>query len=379
MGLVNLFADITYEGGGSLNGPFLGSLGASAAAISIIAGLGECLGYAVRSISGRIADRTGNYWPITFLGYAINLLAVPAMAIAPNWQTAAALVLAERVGRGIRKPTVEAMLSYTTGKVGRGWVYGVNTALDETGATIGPLLMALVLFLKGGYQLGFALLLFSSIAAMGTLAAARVRFPLPQRLEQQGVTTSRPDGFSPSYWIYMGAGALFAAGLTSFELIAFHLSTSGRIAPAMVPMLLALATAGGVVASLVFGRLYDRIGIAVVVAAVSLSALFSPLVFFGGFWVVIVGMFLWGIAYATQDTLIKAIIASVLPKARRSSAFGIFYLGYGAGWLAGSIAMGFLYEHSRAGLIAFATGSQLASVPLFLIGARRERTATKRV
>jgi MFS family permease len=370
LGLVNLFADITYEGGAAINGPFLGSLGATAAAVSIIAGLGECLGYAVRSLSGMIADRTGKHWPVTFVGYTINLLAVPAMAVAPNWQVAAALVLAERIGRGIRKPTVEAMLSYTTGKVGWGWVYGVNTAMDETGATIGPLLMALVLFLRGNYQLGYGLLLFSSLTALGVLVAARVKFPLPAHLEEGGAKTARARGFTGAYWIYMAAGALFAAGLTSFELISFHLSGGGAVAPAMVPVLLALATAGGVVASLVFGRLYDRVGIAVVVGAVCASAFFSPLVFLGGFWVILAGMFLWGIGYATQDTLIKALIASVLPEGRRNTAFGIFYLGYGGGWLAGSIIMGLLYEHSRTGLIVFAVATQLASVPLFLLAAR---------
>src|SRR6059058_342077 len=113
MGIVNLFGDVTYEGGGSINGQFLGSLGASAAAISIIAGTGEFLGYALRSVSGYVADRTGKYWLITFIGYLINTLAVPAMALAGSWQVAGALVLAERTGRAIRKPTVEAMLSYS--------------------------------------------------------------------------------------------------------------------------------------------------------------------------------------------------------------------------------------------------------------------------
>lgn len=378
MGLVNLFADVTYEGGGALNGPFLGSLGATAAAISIIAGLGECLGYAIRSVAGSIADKTGKHWLVTFVGYAINLLAVPAMALAPNWQVAAALVLAERVGRGIRKPTVEAMLSYTTGKAGRGWVYGVNTALDETGATIGPLLMALVLFLKGSYQLAYALLLTSSVAAIATLAIARSTFPLPSHLEDRGAKTAPTKRFTASYWLYMGAGALFAAGLTSFELISYHLSASGSIAPPLVPVLLALATAGGVVASLVFGKLYDRLGIGIVVGAVCLSALFPPLIFLGGFWIVLAGMFLWGIGYATQDTLIKALIAGVLPEGRRSTAFGIFYLGYGGGWLMGSVIMGLLYEHSRPALIAFAVAAQLASVPLFVLAARKEQVGRRR-
>src|SRR5438105_10747285 len=177
MGIVNLFGDMTYEGGGSINGQFLGSLGASAATISIVAGLGEFLGYSLRSVSGYIADKSGRYWLITIFGFAINLLAVPAMALAGNWQVAAGFVLLERIGRAIRKPTVEAMLSYSTGKLGRGWVYGLNTALDETGATLGPLVLAVVLFLKGDFRTGYALLLISSLLALGTLVVARVIFP----------------------------------------------------------------------------------------------------------------------------------------------------------------------------------------------------------
>jgi hypothetical protein len=174
MGVVNLFGDMTYEGGGAINGQFMATLGASAAVVSITAG--EFLSYSLRSVSGYIADTTGRYWLITFIGYAINLLAVPAMAFAGNWQVAALLILAERIGRAIRKPTVETMLSYATGKHGKGWVCAVNTALDETGATLGPLMMALVLLLHGDYRTGYALLLISSVLALGALTVARVNF-----------------------------------------------------------------------------------------------------------------------------------------------------------------------------------------------------------
>lgn len=375
MGLVNLFADTTYEGGTSLNGLFLGSLGAKAAAISIIAGLGEFLGYSLRSVSGYIADRTGKYWHITFIGYSINLLVVPAMALVHSWQFAAALVLAERIGRAIRKPTVEAMLSYSTGKLGKGWVYGVNTALDETGATIGPLLMALVLFKTSNYRTAYGLLLISSLLALSSLVAARIFFPVPSRLEEGAEKTARAKGFTRSYWLYMAGGALFAAGLMSFEFISFHFSSSGTVTQNRIPLFLALSTGFGAVASLVLGRLYDRAGIWVVAAAVCVSAVFSPLVFFGGFWVALVGMLLWGIGYATQDTLLKALIAGVLPQGRRNMAFGIFYLGYGSGWLVGSVTTGLLYEHSRIALIAFSLMVQLASVPFFVFAAKRSQAA----
>lgn len=191
MGIVNLFGDATYEGGAAINGQFLGMLGASAAAISIIAGGGEFLGYALRPVSGWIADRTGRYWAVTLAGYVINLFAVPAMALAGSWQIAAALVIAERIGRAIRKPTVEAMLSYTTGKLGRGWVYGLNTALDETGATIGPLIAALVLFLHGDYRTAYAFLFISAALAIGALAAARLTFPVPSSFSSRGARPRR--------------------------------------------------------------------------------------------------------------------------------------------------------------------------------------------
>ena len=372
MGLVNLFADATYEGGASVNGPFLARLGASAALVSIVAGIGEFLGYSLRSVSGWIADRTGRYWAITFVGYTINLLAVPAMALATTWQVAVALLLAERVGRALRKPTVEAMLSYSTGKHGRGWVYAVNTALDETGATLGPLLMTLVLLRGNDYETGYTLLLVPALLALAAVIVARIVFPVPARLEEGGRPTATARGFGRSYRLYMLAGACFAAGLMSFELLSFHLAAAGTISEELIPAMLALATVVSVAASLVLGRLYDRVGISVVVAAVCASAMFSPLFFLAGKTAVIVGLALWGIGYAVQDTMLKALIASVLPEGRRNFAFGLFYLGYGGGWLAGSVITGLLYERSRPSMVVFAVAAQLVSAPLFWLAARAD-------
>jgi MFS family permease len=370
LGVVNLFADMTYEGGAAINGPFLGGLGAGAAVVSIVAGFGEFLGYSLRAVAGYVADRTGKYWPITFVGYAVNLLAVPAMALVDHWQAAAILILAERTGRAIRKPTVGAMLSYSTGKLGRGWVYGLNTALDETGATLGPLLMALVLFLKSDMRTGYALLLISSLLALVTLVVARVIFPVPSRLEEGGGRTARAGGFTRAYWLYMAAGACFAAGLMSFELISFHLAKSGTASEYWVPMFLAIATGFGVLVNIALGRLYDRKGLPVVLVAVVISAFFSPFVFLGGFFAALTGMMLWAVGYATEDTLLSAIVAGELPEGKRSLAFGLFYTGYGAGWLLGSIITGLLYEASIPGLIAFAIAAQLGSLPLFVLAGR---------
>lgn len=368
MGFVNLFGDTTYEGGASVNGPFMAMLGASGAVVSITAGVGEFLGYALRPFAGYIADKSGRYWLITFIGYAINLIAVPAMALAGSWQVAAVLVLAERIGRAIRKPTIDAMISYTTGELGKGWVYGLNTAMDEIGATMGPLVIAVVLLMKGDYHLGYALLLIPAVLAFGSLVVARIGFPVPSRLEVGRTASAR--GLTPAYWVYMIAGACFAAGLMSFELISYHFAKAGIVTEHWIPVFLALSTGFGVIASLVLGKLFDQFGLSIVLVAVLLSSAFSPLVFFGGFSAALIGILLWGIGYATQDTLLKALIVSVLPEGKRNFAFGLYYSGYGVGWLIGSVVTGLLYEQSHLALVIFAVLAQLASMPVFVFANR---------
>ena len=368
MGIVNLFGDITYEGGAAINGQFLGELGASAAAISIIAGGGEFLGYALRLLAGYAADKSGRYWLLTCIGYLINTLSVPAMTLAGSWQTAGALVVLERTGRAIRKPTVEAMLSYTTGTLGRGWVYALNTALDEIGATIGPLVVAAVLFLRGDFRIGYAVLLIPAVLTLASLTAARIGFPVPSSLEQQ--RTARVSGFARGYFLYMLGGALFAMGLMSYELIAYHFARTNIVSGAWIPVLLSLATGSGVIANLLLGRFYDRAGIPVLLIAVVLSSLFAPIVFQGSLAAVVAAMPLWGIGYAVQDTLLKAVVAGLLPEHRRSFAFGLFYAVYGLGWLIGSIVIGVLYQQSLSAMVSFVVAAQLASMPLFVIAHR---------
>jgi MFS family permease len=367
MGIVDLFGDTAYSGGASMNGLFLGSLGASAAVISITGGLSEFLNYLTRGVSGYVADKTGRPWLLVFAGYVFNLVAVPAIALAGHWQVAAGLILLQGIGRGTRKPIVQAMLSYTTGQHGRGWVYGVHTALDHSGRAIGPLVIALVLFMTGAFRTGYALLLLPAVLALISLVAARIGFPAPANLEQ-GPTATR-QGFTQAYWLYLVAGALFAAGLMNFELISFHLSESGA-AREVVPLFLVLATGVGAVASLGLGRLYDRAGLAVILGAVFLTALFSPFVFLLPLVAALVGMVLWGVGQVTQDMLLSSVVAGVLPEGRRNQAFGLYYAGYGLGWLVGSAATGLLYEQSRVALVVFATAVQLASMPLFVFARR---------
>src|SRR5216117_1604756 len=205
IGIVNFFADLTYEGARGIVGPFLGSLGASAAIVGFVAGFGELVGYGLCSFSGYFADKSQRHWAFAFVGYAINMLAVPALALAGQWPLASGLVVAERIGRGIRKPTVEAMLSYAGKSIGAGWVFGLNEALDQAGATVGPLLMALILYLNGGFRTGFAVLLIPALLCLATLVAAKLLHPRPHELEEGAGHTFATTKLTRAYWIYLGA------------------------------------------------------------------------------------------------------------------------------------------------------------------------------
>jgi predicted MFS family arabinose efflux permease len=368
IGIVNLFADMTYEGARSITGPFLESLGASALAVGVIAGGGELLGYVLRSIAGYVADRTQKYWIVIIAGYAINMLAVPALALAGNWPLAAALMIAERTGRGIRKPAVDALISYAGKSIGRGWVFGLNEGLDQAGATFGPLIVALVLFKREGYHIGFGVLLVPALLCLATLIVARLWYPEPHKLEQGSTDLLETKAFPKAFWIYVAAGALIAAGFADFSLISFHFKKVGSVSDTEVALFYAAAMGAGAVTNLVFGRLFDRLGFSIAAVAFLAGAVFAPFVFLGQFWLVLTGMILWGVGMGAQNSLLKAMLSSVIPAAKRSTGFGLFYTAFGVAWFIGSAAMGFLYDRSLITLILFSVICQLAALPAFLWG-----------
>jgi MFS family permease len=373
-GAVNLFADMTYESARSITGPFLGTLGASALVVGFVAGFGELIGYGLRALTGFIGDRTGRYWIVTLIGYAVQLLAVPALALAGNWPMAAALIIMERTGRAIRKPTTEAMLSFAGKHMGQGWVFGLNEALDQTGATLGPLVVGLVLFLHGGYRTGFAILLVPALCTLAVLLVARYFFPHPQHLDPTGRTLVA-KGFPGAYWLYLAAAACIAAGFADFSLIAFHFQKTQVIPDAVAPMLYAAANAMGAIGALVLGRIFDKVGLPVVLAAFFIGSLFAPLVFLGGSTLAGIGVVLWGIGMGAQESLLKPIIAGLAPANQRGTAFGVFDSGFGLAWFLGSALMGFLYTQSIVALVIFSVAIQLAALPVFVIASRWRRTA----
>ena len=364
LGLVSLFADMTYEGARSITGPYLAVLGASATVVGIVSGFGELIGYALRYLSGRLADRTGRYWTLTILGYCVNLLAVPLLALAGNWQIAAFLIVIERAGKAIRTPARDAMLSYATRTMGRGWGFGLHEALDQTGAMLGPLIVAAALYSKEGYQTGFALLLVPALLALATLAVACVLYPNPRDLEPVAPRLSA-GGFQRPYWIYLAGAACVAAGYADFPLVAYHFEKSGSVSPQWIAIFYTIAMGVDGLAALLFGRWFDRSGVSVLVWATTASAFFAPLVFLDGFYFGLFGAVLWGVGMGAQESIMRAAVAELTPVERRGTAYGTFNMGFGIAWFVGSAAMGILYDWSVASVVVFSMVMQFAAIPLF--------------
>ena len=365
VGVVSLFSDMTYEGARSITGPFLGELKASALVVGVVAGLGEFLGYALRLGSGYLADRTGKYWPLTIWGYGLNLLAVPFLALVGSWPPAAGLIITERLGKAVRTPARDAMLSHATAAVGRGWGFGFHNAMDQTGAVLGPLLVAAVLAWHGGYRLGFALLLGPAILALLVLAWAARLFPHPHHLEA-GPPLPAPQGLSRPFWFYATGAALLAAGYADFPLIAYHFHQEALFSSDQIPLLYAVAMGVDALGALALGRLFDRLGLGLLVAAPLFSAGFAPLVFLGGRGAAWGGMVLWGLGMGVQGSIMRAALAQMVPPWRRASAYGLFHTVFGLAWFLGSALMGLLYETSLVALVAFSVAAQLLALPFFL-------------
>ncbi len=368
MGVVSLLADMTYEGARSITGPYLAYLGASATIVGFVAGLGEFLGYALRLISGFISDKTKRYWSLTIVGYIINLGAVPLLALTHHWELAAVLLLIERMGKALRVPARDAMLSHATKRIGTGWGFGLHEALDQIGAISGPLIISLVLVIKGQDHFPEAFLTLGIPAVLAILIVILSSFLYPNtgQFETKKLDLA-PKGLTNKYWLYLTAVAFIAIGYADFPLLAFHIKKMALATDTWIPVLYALAMGIDGIAALIFGKLFDRYGLSIMQLAAVISLFFAPLVFLGNFTMVVIGVMLWGIGMGAQESIMRAGIAELSPANKRASAYGIFSTGFGFAWFLGSAAMGILYDINIVYLVLFSVLFQLFSMPFFFM------------
>lgn len=386
LGVVSLFSDMTHEGAAGVRGAYLSLLGASAATIGFVSGLGEMIGYSLRLLFGIFVDKTRKYWPMTILGYVIDVMAVPALALVhqDGWKWACGLLLIERMGKAIKKPAKDTILSFAASREGAGRSFAMQEALDQLGAFAGPMLLYGVMLLKNGtplenYRTGLAVLVVPALLTVAFLLLAMRRFPHPEQFEKDAGEKER-FVLRPSFILFMAAVGLFAFGFVDFSLISMHVARAGLFDEKQLPLLYAGAMAVDAVAALYFGTRYDKKGIASLALSTAISSLFAVFVFgFGSRWAVMVGVALWGIGMGAQESVMKAAVSSMVSKKNRAAGYGVFECGFGLFWFLGSWLLGALYDADLTALIVVSVGAQWMAVALYRISERRRQQEKNRL
>lgn len=365
MGVVSFFSDVTYESAKSLNGPYLALLGASAFYVSALSGLGEFLGYTLRLVFGYVSDRLRSYWAFTFVGYATNLLAVPALAFVNTWQLASILILLERTGKAIRTPSKDVLLSHVTQKVGHGKGFGVHEFLDQMGAVAGPLLVSFVMYESGSYRMAFGSLSVPALVALIALLVAR-------KFYTKGVDShqrfSNSKDVSRTLVVYLLATFFLGLGFVQFPLIAYHQRSLG-LEGYTISLLYAFGMLVDGLSAVTFGVLFDKGNSKVLPMGVAVGGMYPVFVFSEYF--SIFGIALWGVLLGIQESLIKSWIAQNVPSNSRGFAYGMLYFVLGVSTFLGGMIMGFLYGMGIHYVVAYSLFFCMLSSAVFLLAMRR--------
>ncbi|MGN6621515.1 MAG: MFS transporter [Sphingomonas sp.] len=368
-GAVSMFADMVYEGARSITGPYLATFGASAAVVGLVTGIGEAAALVLRLPSGKLADRTGRLWPLSIAGYAMTVIAVPLLALAQLFWQAAALIVAERFGKAVRTPARDSMLAAASVRFGRGTIFAIHEAMDQSGALIGPLIVA-AMIATAGYRAGFAVLAIPGLLALAVLVWLRLSVPHPLAYEaesqSEALEAAGREPLPARFWLYLVFTCLAMLGFSTFAVPAYHMHVAHLLADDMIPISYAAAMAAAGVTALISGRLYDRVGLWSLSAALVLAVVAAMLIFSTDPARVWIGAIVWGATAGIHESTMRATVADIVPRSRRGEGYGIFAAGYGLAWLAGSTLIGLLYPLSITGLVAFVAVTQLAALVLLI-------------
>ncbi|MDD3185403.1 MAG: MFS transporter [Anaerostipes sp.] len=385
-GIVSLFSDMTHEGASSIRGAYLTILGASAGTIGFISGLGELIGYSMRYLFGKITDKTKRYWPMTICGYILDILAVPLLALVGEngWIAACILLVIQRMGKAIKKPAKDTIMSFAASQEGVGKSFGIQELLDQIGAFLGPVLLYLVMLMRTNgttfqiYSFCFAVLAIPGIITLIMLLLTRYRFPNPEHFEPEPKEYV-PFKMKKSFVQYIAGISLFAFGFIDYSIVIMHISknytslasglaeTSSIINSGTVPLLYAGAMLVDAIAALIFGYMYDKRGVKALVVSTLISSPFAIFIFaFHSVPLVLIGIVLWGVGMGAQESILKAAVTTMVPKASRATGYGIFECSFGVFWFLGSWLLGVLYDMSIPAMIIVSVLAQLLSIPFYI-------------
>lgn len=301
---------------------------------------------------------------MVFIGYGL-ILSIPLLSLANYWEIAAIFIVLERMGKAIRSPARDTILSHATMQVGRGFGFGIHEALDQIGAIIGPLIFSFVFYLRGGYKEGFFILWIPAILTLLALIIARKKYPLSVKLENPNIKTGNGK-LSQVFWLYTLFTFLSVTGYANFQLISYHFKIKSVISNTHIPMFYAVAMGIDAVVALIIGKVYDRIGLMSLISIPVFTILVPIFSFSYNYTAALIGIIIWGAVMGMQETIMRAAIADLTPIARRGLAYGIFNTVYGASWFIGGALMGILYDLSIRYVIIFAIVMEAISIPILV-------------
>lgn len=404
-GVVSMLMDVVYQAALSVQGPLLASLGASAAVVGLVSGLGEATSLAGRLVSGPAADRTGRYWIFAIAGYAITGLAVPAMGFAGSVVAVSALIIFERFGKSLRTPSRDAMISHASAKVGRGKGFAIHELMDQIGAFAGPLVVAAILQVThNSFGSALGVMIVPGVAAIAVLLVLRHRVPDPAAYEEEseaespatpassgvgavqaaataGAASASVAPAAPAkqprvklparFWAYTGFCGLVLAGVGTFGVMSFHMVDAGLLDASFVPVLYAIAQAVDAVFALITGSLYDKYGVKVLFVLPIVSAFVPLFAFASSVPMVAVGVALWGMSLGVQESTMRAAVADMVPGGKRATSYGMFSVATGIGTFIGATVIGLLYPLGQPAIAVYAVALQVAAFVLLVCLVRR--------
>ena len=370
-----------HESARSVNGQYLSLVGLSATQGGLVFGLGEFLGYALRLLSGAWLDKSKRYWLFLFVGYGVHLV-IPLMGLTTSWGWLYTFILLERIGKALRSPAKDTILSAVAeNQIGLGYAFGIQEALDQLGAFLGPLIFTALFYFMGRsglevFQLGYQMLVIPFIILMVFLALVHRKF-VREALTPQVNASEKPPRLQPIFWIYSAFTFFVAFGLINFSLIGYHLKTQQIVSDEMVPILYAVAMAVDALVAIFIGKGYDRLkrklrhktGGVLILLIVPILTAFVPLLTLshsmGMLWA---GMALMGVVLGAHETVMRSAIADITPFSKRGIGFGIFNTIYGLSLLLGSFLMGWLYDLEQQPIIvAMTIGSEGVAIALYVV------------
>lgn len=345
----------------------VGTLGASARMVGIIEGGADALAALLKLASGWWSDRTARRKPLIVAGYAVAALVRPLVAVAQTGTQVLMIRLTDRVGKGMRGAPRDALLAASTHPTQRGRAFGFHRAADHAGAVVGPLIalaglqwfgwsmrtVFLVAFVPGALSVLVALFAVREVPAVAATthvapepsSAGVLREPLPR-----------------SFWLTLAPVVLFTLGNSSDAFLILRASQLG-VPTAMVPLLWVALHVVKSMSSTPGGALSDRIGRRpLIVSGWLLYALI-----YAGFaaartpWHVWALFAAYGVTFGLTEGTEKALIADLVPAARRGVAFGWYHALVGAAALPASLVFGAVWDVWNAPT-AFAMGGILAII-----------------